>query len=179
VLDLGSGEADIAIRYARKPPPGFVSVELVRDSFYVVASPKLLGAARTPLPPAKLAEFPLIETEWLPNDDEAPRWRHWQKVASRRHKSVPDMSSLPALNFREEAHAIEAAIAGQGLAICSDVLVGPELANGALVPVSSVILPGYGFYIAHRPEHPRLGSIKAFVDWARSAASIGHAARDE
>ena len=83
VLDLGSGEADIAIRYARKPPPGFVSVELVRDSFYVVASPKLLGAARTPLPPAKLAEFPLIETEWLPNDDEAPRWRHWRAHLTR------------------------------------------------------------------------------------------------
>jgi LysR family transcriptional regulator, glycine cleavage system transcriptional activator len=169
VLDLDSGEADIAIRYARKPPPGLPSVELVRDSFFVVASPKLIGNAATPLRLAELAKFPLIESEWPATDTEAPRWQQWQEVAGRRHNSMPDLSSLPSLSFREELHAIEAAIAGQGLAICSDVLVGPELASGALVAVSRVKLPGYGFYVAHRPAHPKLGSIKTFIDWARSA----------
>jgi len=171
VLDLDSGEADIAIRYARKPPGGFPSVELVRDRFFVVASPRLIGDAATPLRPVELAKYPLIESEWPATDTDAPRWQQWQKVAGRRQKSMPDLSSLPALSFREELHAIEAAIAGQGLAICSDVLVGPELASGALVPVSRVTLPGYGFYIVHRAGHPKLGSIKAFINWARSAVS--------
>jgi LysR family transcriptional regulator, glycine cleavage system transcriptional activator len=171
VLDLDSGEADIAIRYARKAPAGLASVELVRDRFHVVASPKLIGKAATPMRPADLAKFPLIESEWPETDTDAPRWRQWQKVAGRRHKSMPDLSSLSALSFREELHAIEAAIAGQGLAICSDVLVGPELASGALVAVSRVKLPGYGFYIVHRPSHPKLASIKAFIDWARSAVA--------
>jgi LysR family glycine cleavage system transcriptional activator len=171
VLDLDSGEADIAIRYARKPPAGLPSVQLVRDSFGVVASPKLVGDLAKPLRPVELAKFPLIESEWPANDTDAPRWQQWQKVAGRRHKSMPDLSSLLALTFREELHAIEAAIAGQGLVICSDVLVGPELASGALVPVSPVRLPGYGFYIVHRAGHPKLGSIKAFIEWARSAVS--------
>jgi LysR family glycine cleavage system transcriptional activator len=74
------------------------------------------------------------------------------------------------LNFREELHAIEAAISGQGIAICSDVLVAPELASGALVKVANVTLPGYGFYIVHRSSHPKLASIKAFVGWALVAA---------
>lgn len=171
VLDLDSGEADVAIRYARKPPSGLPFVELVRDSFGVVASPKLVGNLERPLRPAELARFPLIDTEWPAADRDAPNWQRWQKAVSRYHKSVPDLSSLPALSFREELHAIEAAIAGQGIAICSDVLVGPELANGALVPVSRIRLPGYGFYILHRAAHPKLGSIRAFVDWARSAIS--------
>lgn len=171
VLDLDSGEADIAIRYARRAPAGFSAVELARDRFFVVASPKLIGRAALPMRPADLAGFPLIETEWPEADIDAPRWRQWQKVAARRYKSVPDLSSLPALSFREELHAIEAAIAGQGIAICSDVLVGPELASGALVPVSRVSLPGYGFYIAHRPSHPKLASVKAFINWARSVAA--------
>lgn len=171
VLDLASGEADVAIRYARVPPAGLPCIELVRDSFGVVASPKLVGKLMTPLQPAELATFPLIEIKWPATDSEAPDWQRWQKVVSRRHRSVPDLSSLPALSFREELHAIEAAIAGQGLAICSDVLVAPELASGALVPVSRVRLPGYGFYIVHRVGHPRLGSIRAFIDWARTAAS--------
>jgi len=171
VLDLESGEADIAIRYSRKPPAALPGVELLRDSFYIVASPKLVGNLVTPLRPAELAQFPLIDTEWLASLSWAPGWQAWQKVAARRHKAVPDLSSLPALSFREELHAIEAAIAGQGLALCSDVLVGPELASGALVPVSRIKLPGLGFYIVHRPVHPKLGSIKAFIDWARSVAS--------
>lgn len=170
VLDLESGEADIAIRYSRKPPARLPSVELLRDRFFVVGSPKLIGGARTPLHPSQLAKFPLIESDWPASDADAPRWQQWQKVAGRRHKSMPDLSALPALNFREELHAIEAAIAGQGLAICSDVLVGPELASGELVRVSHVRLPGYGFYILHRPNHPKLGSIKAFIEWARSAS---------
>jgi LysR family glycine cleavage system transcriptional activator len=171
VLDLESGEADVAIRYSRTPPPDFPSVELVRDRYFIVASPKLVGKLAAPLRPAELAKFPLIDIEWLARETWAPGWQLWQKVAARRHKSVPDLSSLPAFSFREELHGIEAAIAGQGLAICSDVLVGPELASGALVPVSRISLPGLGFYIIHRSSHPKLGSIKAFIEWARSAVS--------
>ena len=76
---------------------------------------------------------------------------------------------LPSISFREELHAIEAAIAGQGIAICSNILVRPELASGALVPVSRIKLPGYGFYIVHRPEHPKMDLIKSFINWARAA----------
>ncbi len=168
VLDLSAGEADVAIRYARKSPPLGPSIELVRDTFYVVASPKLVGARKRTLSPAQLTQFPLIEIEWPENDAEAPRWQWWQVVARRHHKSVPDLEALSSLRFREELHAIEAAIAGQGVAICSDVLVGPELANGTLVPVSNVKLPGYGFYIVHRDSHPKLDSIRAFANWART-----------
>jgi LysR family transcriptional regulator, glycine cleavage system transcriptional activator len=39
---------------------------------------------------------------------------------------VPDSKDLDHLSFQEELHAIEAVIAGQGVGIFSDVLVGPE-----------------------------------------------------
>ena len=81
---------------------------------------------------------------------------------------MPDLARLQSLAFREELHAIEAAISGQGIAICSDVLVAPELASGALVQVSKLTLPGYGFYLLHRSGHPKLASISAFSAWARS-----------
>ena len=72
------------------------------------------------------------------------------------------------LSLREEPHAIEAVIAGQGIAILSDVLVAPELASGALVRALNVSLPGYGFYIVHTPGHPREKTIRAFTSWLRS-----------
>jgi LysR family glycine cleavage system transcriptional activator len=89
--------------------------------------------------------------------------------ARRKAKNVPDLARLPAPAFREELHAIEAVISGQGIAVCSDVLVGSELANGSLVQVSKLTLPGYGFYLLHRAEHPNPASINAFMTWVRSA----------
>jgi LysR family glycine cleavage system transcriptional activator len=43
VIDLDAGDADVAIRYARKPPAVGPSIELFRDEFYAVASPKLVA----------------------------------------------------------------------------------------------------------------------------------------
>jgi LysR family glycine cleavage system transcriptional activator len=168
LLNLRTGEADIAVRYARSPPSDGHALELVRDTFHVVGSPSLVGSARKMLSPVDLARFPLIEAEWPPSDAEAPSWQRWEDAARLRHKAVPRLSSLAALSFREELHAIEAVIAGQGLAICSDVLVGPELADGTLVRLSDITLPGYGFYIVHRAGHPKEASIRAFATWARA-----------
>lgn len=167
VIDLNSGDVDLAIRYARKPPMSAASVELFRDEFYAVASPKLVGDLRRPLSLADLSRLPLIEAEWPATDADAPRWERWQRIASRRHRTASNIEMHPSISFREELHAIEAAIAGQGVAICSTVLVAPELASGALLPVSRVKLPGYGFYIAHRAEHPKMDLLKAFINWAR------------
>jgi LysR family glycine cleavage system transcriptional activator len=169
VLCLENGEADISIRYVRSTPTDGPSFELTRDKFHVVAAPKLIGKSRTPLNPVELARFPLIEAGWRSNDAEAPTWRQWETAARKYHQHVPDLSGLVSLNFREELHAIEAAVSGQGIAICSDLLVAPELASGALVKLTNVTMPGCVFYIVHRASHPKIASIKAFVAWALEA----------
>ena len=171
VLSLRNGEADISIRYARRAPTEGPSLELARDKFLVVASSKLIGSIRKPLNPTELSRFPLIEAGWPASDEEAPTWQRWEAVARKRYKNVPALSGLVSLNFREELHAIEAAISGQGIAVCSDLLVAPELASGALVKVATLSLPGYGFYVVHRSDHSKLTSIKAFVAWVSALAS--------
>jgi LysR family transcriptional regulator, glycine cleavage system transcriptional activator len=166
VLNLDAGEADVAIRYCRTPPSGFDSLELVRDTFYVVGSPSLLGPAVTSITPADLAGLPLIEYGWPATDAEAPTWQRWETMAREVHGVVPPLATLASLSFREELHAIEAVIAGQGIAICSDVLVGRALADGTLIQVSDISLPGYGFYITYRSGRAREAAIKAFLNWA-------------
>jgi len=170
VLSLQTSEVDISIRYVRSAPTGGPSIELARDRFLVVASPKLVGKLRRFLNPIEISRFPLIEAEWPTKDTEAPTWQRWQSIARKRHKHVPDLSGLVSLSFREELHAIEAAVSAQGIAICSDVLVASELASGALVKIANVTLPGYGFYIVYRSSHPKLASIKSFVSWAKGLA---------
>lgn len=168
VLDLGAGESDVAIRYAATPPEDGPSVRLMRDTFHVVASPRLVGRIRGTMDPAELARYPLIETGWLASDLKAPTWRRWQRVARARHGQVPDLAAAVSVNFKEELHAIEAAVAGYGVAICSNVLIAQELARGDLLPLSRITLPGYGFYIVHRPGHPKWPAIRTFMTWAQS-----------
>jgi LysR family glycine cleavage system transcriptional activator len=169
VLSLENDEADISIRYVRSTPADGPSFELIRDSFHVVGAPKLVGKPRKRLNPVELAGYPLIEAGWRSNDAEAPTWRQWQAAARKYHQHVPDLSDLVSLNFREELHAIEAAVSGQGIAICSDVLVAPELASGALLKLTNVTMPGCAFHIVHRASHPKMAAIKAFVAWAMEA----------
>lgn len=170
VLDLKAGEADVAIRYARNPPSDGVAVELLRDRFHVVGSPSLVGKDPVLLKPRELMCHPLIETGWPPHDSEAPTWQRWEREAAAAYGNVPRLADSVSLRFEDEIHAIEAVIAGQGLAVCSDVLVSSELASGKLLRLSEVTLPGYGFYVVYRPKHSKAVTISVFVEWARQMA---------
>ena len=81
---------------------------------------------------------------------------------------MPDFKDMQHLTFREELHAIEAVIAGQGIGIFSNVLVASELAFGTLVKAFDLSLPGYRFYVVRRYGHPREKIIRAFSAWLRS-----------
>ncbi|MBS0340120.1 MAG: LysR family transcriptional regulator [Proteobacteria bacterium] len=172
VLDLqAAGDGDVAIRYATSravPTEGIVDA-LVSDTFWPVCSPRLLsegGLAR----PADLVSHVLVHAYWSPADREPPTWQQWLAAAARQWRGVPDFKNMQHLSFREELHAIEAVIAGQGIGIFSDVLVARELAAGTLVKAFPLSLPGYGFYVIRRPGHPREATIHAFSQWLRSAA---------
>jgi LysR family glycine cleavage system transcriptional activator len=72
------------------------------------------------------------------------------------------------LSFREELHAIDAVVGGQGVAICSDVIVSNELRSGLLVKAHPLSLPGYGFYLVSMAHSPRAPVIEAFSTWMRA-----------
>lgn len=171
VLDLTAGEADIAIRYARNPPRDGHSVELFRDRFHVVGSPALAGRNARMLQPLDIAKFPLIETGWPLTDTGAPTWKRWQLQANAHAGKAKTFTANVSLRFEEELHAIESVVAGQGLAICSDVLVASELKAGKLLRLSDITLPGYGFYLVHCTPHPKQRAITSFVRWAEAMAA--------
>lgn len=171
VLDLQAGDGDVAIRYAtgRAVPTDGIVDELASDTFWPVCSPRLLAQGRLARP-ADLATHVLVHAYWSPADHEPPTWQQWLAMAARRWRSVPEFKDMQHLSFREELHAIEAVIAGQGVGIFSDVLVAPELAAGTLVKAFQLSLPGYAFYVIRKPGHPREQTIRAFSEWLRSAA---------
>jgi LysR family glycine cleavage system transcriptional activator len=169
VLDLRAGSADVAIRYARRMPSDLAAQEIFRDSFFPVCSPELLAKGTRPIErAADLLHYPLINFDWMNRDREAPIWPRWLATARSVDPGIPDINKAWDLSFREELHAIDAVAAGQGIAICSDVVVSRELKSGALVKAHDLSLPGYGFYVVYVPNHPQQPHIEAFSAWMRS-----------
>jgi LysR family glycine cleavage system transcriptional activator len=169
VLDLRAGSADVAIRYARRMPADLAAQEIFRDTFFPVCSPELLAKATRRIErAADLLRYPLIHFDWMNRDPEAPTWSRWLATARSVDPGIPDTNKAWDLSFREELHAIDAVAAGQGIAICSDVVVSRELKSGALVKAHELSLPGYGFYLVYVPNHSRQPSIEAFSAWMRS-----------
>ena len=168
VLDVRAGATEVAIRYARKPPPDLIAHEVFRDAFVPVCSPRLLDQHGPIERPADLLRFPLIHYDWINNDPDAPTWQQWLAVARSIDHDFNPLEKAWDLSFSEELHAIDAVIGGQGVAICSDVVVSNELRNGQLVKAHPLALPGYGFYLVSMPHSPQAPVIEAFSTWMRA-----------
>jgi LysR family transcriptional regulator, glycine cleavage system transcriptional activator len=166
VLDLHAGDADVAIRYARASPTDGIAKEFMSDSFWPMCNPKLLTSGLKTA--ADLRRHVLVHCYWSPSDLGAPTWQRWLDVARSKWRDVPEFKDMDHLSFREELHAIEAVIAGQGIGIFSNVLVAHELAAGTLVRAFDLSLPGYRFYLVHMRGHPREKAIQAFSTWLQS-----------
>lgn len=170
VMDVAAGQADLAIRYMGAAPGGLASSVLCRDRFWPVCSPALLANGPGIRRPADLARYPLVHVQWNGWEAHAPTWARWFAAARAVDPSTPDGGRAGEIRFREELHGIEAIIAGQGIAICSDVLTARELAAGTLVKAYDLALPGYAYHLAHRADTRRLMEIGAFITWLRGVA---------
>jgi LysR family transcriptional regulator, glycine cleavage system transcriptional activator len=169
VVDLGAGDADVAVRYAHSPPSGLVSFELFRDRYWPMCSANLAASGKPIRRPADLLGYPFIHVFWPEWHMRPPTWQQWfAKACAGAPEAAQIVSSGPL--FREELHAIDAMLHGQGIGMTSDILAERELARGDLVKLLDMPLPGFGFYLSYRSDHPRPALVKAFSDWLRSAA---------
>ena len=137
----------------------------MEDRFWPVCAPSLLRDKSRFLRPSQLRGQTLIHCFWPAADQAAPTWQRWLAAVRDDGLEVPDLTEMTHLTFREEAHAIEAAIAGQGFALCSDMITRQDLACGALSKALDFSLPGYNFYVIHVPGTTRQRMIDAFSDW--------------
>ena len=175
VVDL-QDEADLAIRYMNTPPgmSEIVSQELVRDNFIVVCHPGLLPAAEMFQTLAELSRCTLVHTHWYPEDLTAPTWERWSRLAAKQYDEPMNVQKLHSLQFHEDVQAIDAVLNGAGILIVSDFLVARELEEGSLVKAIDFTLPGYGFYLSYRKDHPHRTIFESFEVWARNMIGSYH-----
>lgn len=163
-------QADLAIRYMNTPSDSseLISHELVRDNFIVVCHPRLLPEGEKFISLAALSRCTLVHTHWYPEDLTAPTWEHWSKLAASFYNEPMNFQNLQYLQFHEDTQAIDAVLNGVGVLIVSDFLVAQELEGGTLVKAIEFTLPGYGFYVTYRKDHPHRKIFESFEFWARN-----------
>ncbi|MFZ6874158.1 LysR substrate-binding domain-containing protein [Undibacterium sp. Di27W] len=156
-VDLGSELADIAIRYGRGPYPGMIAEPLFTDSFAPVSSPTL-GAIRL----ADLAQLKLIDFKWTHEHPLNPTWKNWFSAAD-----LPWKARQGQLLFSDEGHAIQAALAGQGVALLSLELVADDIAAGRLVQPFDISIPGHTYHLVRSAGHLPRPEVDSALVWLR------------
>ena len=157
-VSLGSDVADIAIRYGRGPYPGMVAEPLFADRFALVSSP-LLG----PLVQADLEQVPLIDFKWTQEHPLNPTWKNWFTAAG-----LPWKAGRGQLLFSDEGHAIQATLAGQGIALLSLELVADDIAAGRLTQPFGTTIPGHTYHLIRSAGHHHEPHVDAALTWLRS-----------
>ncbi|OSQ29030.1 transcriptional regulator GcvA [Thalassospira sp. MCCC 1A03138] len=155
VVDLNSGMADAAVRYGRGPFAGMVVQTLFADRFAPVCSP-MLNIQQ----PNDLRGQTFLHLEWLRPDEVTPTWARWCKRAG-----LDDVDLSSGLSFSDDTHAIQAAIAGQGVVLASSEMVRSEIAAGLLVQPFGPVMEGHHYHLIHTGKSANIKEIEAFGGW--------------
>lgn len=165
-LETGPGDADVAVRMAE--PARHPEARLLLDDRLVpMAAPALLQRLPPLRQPADLAAVPLLRTPLDP-------WQPWFAAMGLRW---PEPNRGPRL--LDLGLTLEAAAAGQGVALARPSLARPWLLDGRLRPLFETPVRPVTQYLAL--TRPGAGAAaRAFVDWlagqCREAARAGEAA---
>lgn len=160
VADLRAQTVDLAIRYGRGTYPGLTVRQLMSDVFVPVCSPHLLDRERPLQEPRDLVHYPLLHFEWIHYGTAAPSWKNWFTQAG-----INMIDPNRGAKFNEESLAIQAAVAGQGVALCSSIHVADDLASGFLVRPLADVLEGFNYSAVYLENHPKEHLILQFLAW--------------
>jgi DNA-binding transcriptional LysR family regulator len=162
VLDLKAHGADIAIRYcnAANAPPD--ARRLFGETVAPVAHPSL-GVER--LDAAAVSSQFLIEY-----DDSNRPWLQW---ADRLQSAgLGGVRLKGVLRFNQYDQAIQAALAGQGIALGRMALIGALIAERRLVAIGgadSQSAQGFAYWLVQAEANPR-DDVQTVIDWIEAEA---------
>lgn len=165
-VDLSAGEADFAVRFEREPDPSLDAVDLVAGLFAPV-----VAATLWPVHGNALANLPLLAFEWHVPRPGAPDWAEWWRLAGLGH-----FPSGRLIGFSDEAHAVQAALDGQGVLLANISLLRKELASGRLKQVPGPVLPHGRFRLVRARAKGSPRAEEAWHWWRQALVEAGKAA---
>jgi LysR family glycine cleavage system transcriptional activator len=162
LADLRGGLANVTVRFGRGRYPGLRSEFVMADSVLPVCSQALLRE-RGPLGgPEAIRRFPLLHDSVAEADDSSGEaWRCWFT-----HVGQPDLDCEAGQRVSDALLAIEAAVAGLGLALARTSLVADDLTSGRLVaPLPRAVPTAFSYWLVCPPDAFDTPRVAAFRAW--------------
>jgi LysR family glycine cleavage system transcriptional activator len=163
LVNFAADGVDVALRFGRGVYRNMRSDCLMAEVSLPVCSPRLLERGPPLLRPEDLRLHTLLHVQWRIEDDAAPSWRMWLRAAG-----VEGVDAERGPRFSIEGMALEAAIAGQGVALASAALVEVDLKAGRLVrpfPPSASQATAFSYYLVYPEAKADDPKVMAFRDW--------------
>ncbi|MCG7585417.1 LysR family transcriptional regulator [Photobacterium sp. OFAV2-7] len=148
---------DLAIRYGVHNDSKKNSTKLVTEKIGMYATPNYIESINS------IADAHLLETRW--HNDKLPSIS-WKTFVSGKLGAT---ETLKVRQFDQEHHVIQAALAGQGIALVSSLLVENAIAQQWLVDYKTAAVnhttKGMSYYLLVPEHNIRSKSILAFKNW--------------
>lgn len=155
-------DVELAILHGNGTWPGRQSAPLFPEEVFPVCAPEYLDRSGPLSGPEDLPNHPLLEL-----DDVHWDWMNWRVWLS--GAGVHGIAGREPLRINSYPLIIQAAKAGQGIALGWRHLTDPDLANGTLVrPVQKSIVTEFGYHLIWSSAHPMDPLAQAFRDWLLS-----------
>jgi LysR family glycine cleavage system transcriptional activator len=165
LTDFAKDEVDLAIRYGGGSYPGLQVELLLEDRMFPVCGPELLMRYGQRNPARVFAEAPLLHDVSVDRDPAVPSWKMWLKASG-----LEDIDWRKGPRFNQTALALDAALAGLGIALAPSALVATDLAAGRLVRLANEEWKGdFAYYLVHPADKAELPALQRFKSWLRAA----------
>jgi LysR family glycine cleavage system transcriptional activator len=163
VRDFDLDDVDVAIRFGPGKYPGLAVHRLFDNVIVPVCSPRLLASGKPLEKPSDLQRHTLAHIEWSRPGVTWPNWRMWMAAAG-----VADFDDSRTIVFGTSTDAVEAAIAGEAVALADFAMVASDLSEGKLIrPFElSIRTPSeYAYFLVYPQQNNGDARIAAFREW--------------
>lgn len=160
--DFGRDPVDLAIRFGTGPWEGLASEPLFPLEFYAVCRPERTRG-RPPLrTPADLARHTWLEEVHIPQ-----AWPLWLAAAG-----VAGLEPVRRLTYDHAQLMLDAAMAGQGIALTSDVIAERALRERRLIRAFPITVTApWTYHLVMRPDDGADPAVRAFRAWIVGAVA--------
>lgn len=170
----GEGHEDgsrVAIRFGTGRYPGCHVDRVFAATYVPVCSPRLLTGKRPLRTPRDLRWHVLLHDETIPQGENWPNWAEWLKVAG-----AGEVDATRGPRFSDSVLALEAALAGQGVALALRPMVEANVRSGHLaIPFAAEVPSPDAYYLVVNEGLAQRNSVTAFRAWLMAEAGSPNA----
>jgi len=176
-VDIARGEVDLAIRFGSGRYPGLQTERLLEEWVLPLCAPTLCRDNFDLLHSLNTDGFPLLHLKGETTDPSWITWRRWAE-----NQGLESARFEEGSVFTQSATALQAAVEGQGIALCGITYALDEILAGKLCApcgTNCAVRTEYAYDIVYTQTRAERYSVRALRRWIKGEAVISQKSIDE